>query len=62
MDDIDTFYYVKDADGVTDLPDTDGVKLTMLDGSSMFVPNDTRNRHWQLYQEWLSVPNTIQSE
>lgn len=28
------------------------------DGSSSYIPNDSNNRDWVAYQEWLSLGNT----
>ena len=61
MESIDTFYFLKDSAG-SDLPDTDGVKMKLVDGTISTVPNDAGNTDWQLYQDWLAVPNTTQTE
>ena len=61
VDDIDNVYFFKDHEGV-DLPDTDGIKVVCTDGCIANVPPDPANRHWQLYQDWLAVPNTTQTE
>jgi hypothetical protein len=56
------FYYLKDEDGVTDLPDTDGIKLVMENGQVWSVPSEPTNRHWQMYQAWLADGHSTQSE
>jgi len=61
MENITTCYFTKDENGA-DLPDTDGVKMVMSDGTIWSVPGDTRNRHYQMYLAWKAEPNTTQSE
>ena len=34
-------------------------KLTRLDGSFWYVPEDQRNRHYQEIQEWIADGNTV---
>ena len=36
-----------------------GIKAT-IDGTEMFVPLDTANRHYQAIQEWVAEGNTIE--
>ncbi len=31
-----------------------------IDGTEMFVPLDTANRHYQAIQEWVAEGNTIE--
>ena len=35
------------------------IKAT-IDGTEMFVPLDTANRHYQAIQEWVAEGNTIE--
>jgi len=34
-------------------------KVTYSDGTILSVPVDTRNRHYQAIQEWISEGNTV---
>ena len=41
--------------------DGSGFIVTLLDGTEQHVPNDLKNRHRQLLQEWLDDGNTLDS-
>jgi len=43
------------------LDDTANVSIkATIDGTEMFVPLDSANRHYQAIQEWVAEGNTIQ--
>lgn len=50
------FQYINDENGTVD-----NSKILMVLGDQecpLVVPNDPKNRHWQLYQQWLEEGNT----
>ena len=51
---ITSAQYINDFDG-----NQAGVKAT-IDGTEMFVPLDTANRHYAAILEWVAEGNTIQ--
>ena len=51
---ITSAQYVEDIDG-----NNSSVKAT-IDGTGMFVPIDTANRHYQAILDWVAEGNTIQ--
>lgn len=51
---ITSAQYVEDMNG-----NNSSVKAT-IDGTEMFVPLDTANRHYQAILDWVAEGNTIQ--
>jgi len=53
------FFYTKDENN----QDTDfNIKMVDPNSDITMIPNAEKNRHWQMYQQWLADGNTTQSE
>ena len=46
------YKYLKERDGA------DSTKMILRVSDNACIPNDSQNRDWIAYQEWLAVPNT----
>ena len=51
---------ITSAQYVTDLEGVNSTLKATIDGTEMFVPIDTANRHYAAILEWVADGNTIQ--